>query len=149
MMRHAFFTLSTLALCARCASAGGGINLSWDDCGPYGSISRTFACNTNAGTNVIVCSAIAPVPMSQFIGMAATIELVADQPTLPSWWSLDAVTGCRGATPSALSIDLNFVAGPFNCRDLWAGNASGGLNYVSGGVAPNRARLRMVCAVPS
>ena len=135
-----------LVLATRTSHAGaGGLNLSWDDCGPYGSTTKTFACNTNAGSNAIVCSAIPPVAMPQFVAMAATIMFTADNVTLPPWWTFD---GCRGGfLPNPLSLDLNFVGGPFNCLDPWAGQASGGLNYTSGYSTPNNARFRMVCSV--
>jgi len=143
-MRRILPALSMLALLATAASAG-GINLSWDDCGTFGSISRSFACNSNAGFSSLIASAIAPTPMPQFVAMAGTIDLVTTQPTLPPWWSFDV--GCRAGPPSALSADFNFVTGPFNCHDVWAGQAAGGSNYQSGFAAPNRARMRVVCAV--
>jgi len=145
-MRRILLALSTLALLATTASAG-GINLSWDDCGTFGLLAKNFGCDTNLGSDALICSAVAPLPMPQFVAMAATIDLVANQATLPSWWTLE--TGCRTTPSPALSLDLNFVAGPFNCRDVWQGQAFGGLNYVSGFTQPNRARFRMVCAVPS
>jgi hypothetical protein len=137
-----------LAFAARASHAGaGGMNLSWDDCGVFGSVAKTFACDTNVGTNAIICSAIPPVPMPQFVAMGATIELEANGATLPSWWNFDV--GCRAGPPSALTIDFNFLGGPFNCHDAWGGQAIGGMNYESGFSGPNRARLRMVCAVAS
>jgi len=140
--------ITVFALCvSRVSHAAGGINLSWDDCGTFGSMAKTFGCDTNTGVNTLIASAIPPAPMPQFVAMAATILLAADQPTLPSWWNFDV--GCRASPTSAMETDFNFVGGPFNCHDAWAGGAYGGFNYESGFSGPNRARFRMVCAVPS
>lgn len=127
------------------ALAQGGINLSWDDCGTFGNEVRFFACDTNAGASVLYVSAIAPVPMPQLNGVEVVIDLFVSQPTISDWWQF-ASTGCHAL---ALSGQFNFTAGPFNCLDIWAGAAAGGINYAAGFGSPNRARLRGVAAIPS
>ena len=143
-MRRILLAVSALGLLVSTASAG-GMNLSWDDCGTYGSIIKSFACDSNVGFSSLIASAIAPVPMPQFVAMAGAITVVSTEPTLPPWWNFDV--GCRAGPPSALSADFDFVTGPFHCHDVWAGQASGGSNYQSNYSAPNRARMRVVCAV--
>ena len=140
-------SVACLALVARTAYAQGGINLSWGDCGTFGSVSRNFACDTNTGSNSMFASAVSPIPLGQFVGEESVLDLVTNQVTLSPWWTID-ISGCRG-NPSAMTSDFNFVTGPFNCADPWGGAASGGSDYQSGNPAPNRARIRVVSALAS
>ncbi len=134
-----------LALTAGIASAQGGINLSWSDCGTAGVQGKTFACTSNTLTGaIIVASAIAPVQMDQLNGQESELQLQVNQANLSNWWKLDTGTGCR----SAISASFDFTGGPFTCIDPWAGGASGGMNYVSGFGGPNRAQIRTICAIP-
>jgi len=135
--------------CVSCfvgTARAGGINLSWDDCGTFGSMTRNFACNTNTGFNSMIASAVSPIAMNQFDAASGVIDLVTNQPTISPWWTMDS-PGCRGGPPSAMSADFFFVTGPFSCLDPWGGAASGGSNYQSAYPAPNRARIRLVCAL--
>ena len=133
-----------LALSASLASAA-GINLSWNDCGLAGSATKAFACNTNTGASTMYGSFIPPAGMTALNGNEMVVDLQSGGAVLPQWWALNAA-GCTGRT-SALSPNFNFAAGPFSCVDFWAGQASGGSDYAIGFGAPNRARLRLVCAV--
>ncbi|MEO5618207.1 MAG: hypothetical protein ABIS67_10580 [Candidatus Eisenbacteria bacterium] len=126
------------------ASAQGGINLSWDDCGTFGTELKFFACDTNAGVSVLYVSAIPGVPLPQMNGVGIVIDIRTSQPALSDWWQM-GTGGCRAL---GITGQYNFAAGPFNCYDIWAGNAAGGLNYAAGFGAPNRARLRAVAAIP-
>jgi hypothetical protein len=122
-----------------------GINLSWDDCGSHGASNKTFACNSNVGSDVLVASFIPPDSISQFVGLYAELEVQVADATLPNWWSHG--TGlCRGTT--GLSVSFDFTAGPFSCTDAFTGQAVGGFAYDIGYLLPNQARLRVQCAVP-
>lgn len=127
------------------ASARGGINLSWNDCGIYGTELKFFACDTNAGTSALYVSAVAPVPMLQLNGVSIVIDLATSQPTLSNWWLMQ--TG--GSRTQSVVGQFNFAAGPFNCLDIWAGAAVGGVQYTSNFGGLNRARLRGAAAVPN
>ena len=130
-----------LALTASVSFAG-GVNLSWTDCGTFGTLQKNFACTSNNGVDAMVASAVAGQDMGQLNGHAAVIDLQTNQAALSAWWS---VGGCRLA--SAVSADFNFLSG-VNCLDPWAGQGAGGINYAPGFNAPNRARIRTVCAIP-
>ena len=134
-----------LALTAGIASAAGGINLSWNDCGAAGTASKTFACTSNTLTGAImVASAIAPVPMDQLNGEESEMLLQTNAAALSPWWHLET-GGCR----SALSASFDFTSGPFTCADVWTGNGAGGLSYDANYLgAPNRARIRTIGAIP-
>ena len=50
----------------------------------------------------------------------------------------------RTATPAA---NFDFTVGPFSCTDFWQGQAVGGIDYARQFDGPNRARIRVICAV--
>jgi len=131
-----------LALTAGIASAGpGGINLSWNDCGVFGGLQRNFACTSNSGANTMIASAITGVQMDQLNGQAGVLDMQTNQAALSNWW---LIGGCRLA--STMSADFNFLAN-VNCFDPWVGVAAGGVSYTAGFNAPNRARIRTICAI--
>jgi hypothetical protein len=134
-----------LALTASMASAQGGINLSWTDCGVAGLAAKTFACTNNSGSDILVVSAVSPAPMNQLVAAEIVIDLQSNQAVLSDWWSLTTGTGCR---PTSLSGLANFATLPGTCLDTWSGAASGGIDYTFQFGAPNRGRIRGVWAVP-
>jgi hypothetical protein len=135
-----------LALTAGIASAQGGINLGWGDCGPSPT-AKTFSCTTNTLTGAImVASAVAPVALDQLNGEESEFLLQTNAAALSNWWHIEA-GGCRGTT--AASVNFDFTGGPFTCADAWQGQAAGGMNYEANYLgAPNRARLRTIGAIP-
>lgn len=133
---------AALLLAPRIATAQGGINLSWGDCGAWGLAQRNFACNTNAGQNPMIASVITPQPMPRLNGMSGVIVLQTNQPTLSPWWDF---TGCR-ASPPALSMQLSFPTSG-NCIDPWGGAASGSVSYQFQFGVPNGARILASCSI--
>ncbi len=134
------------------AAAVGGMNLYWADCSPAGTIGKTSTCASNVGANILVASFAAPVAMTQLVGMEAVIDLTTDTDPAPPWWHMEPL-GCRVGVATG---SFDFTSGPFTCTDIWAGGASGGLDYAlppstpTTATAPttNHARVRLVCAVP-
>ena len=108
------------------AQNGGGLNLSWTDCGSAGTASRTFACTSNMLNATLILSAVSGTDMPQLNGMETVIYVQTNQASLPAWWHFES-GGCRG--PSALVLSEDFTAGPFTCLDAWAGQATGSLTY--------------------
>ena len=144
LLRRALF--GALLLVAFCSPAfaqfGGGINLSWDDCGSFGSSSKTFACDTNSGQDVLFGSAIAPEDLPQFLGVEVDMTVVIDGPTVSDWWRLDTsgTTGCRRG---AFTANSDFTAGPFHCGNPYGPAGTGIVDYSRPG-NPNQARLRLI-----
>ena len=133
-----------LALSASAALAA-GINLSYNDCGTFGTETRTFACNNNTGTNTTVASYVAPAGVNEFLSVESELEIQSDSATLPDWWKYKNAGTCRIA---ALTSSADFTAGPFNCADFWAGGATGSIaSYIVGYNGPNRAYCKLVWAV--
>lgn len=129
------------------AFAQGGINLSWTDCGSAGQRVKTFACDTNTGSQRMVASFVSPVPLDHFVGMEGVIDLCSMTPVLPAWWMMFVSGTCR---QNAISTSFDFTSGPFTCADPWLGQAAGGMDYTIGySWQFNSARIRTVCAVPA
>jgi hypothetical protein len=137
-----------LALSASLATAA-GINLAWDDCpapAGGGGIAKVFDCNSNSGAPFqLVGSFIPPAGIPEFLGISAQIDVTTNTPSLVDWWHHGS-TACRGNT--GLSTNFDFTSGPFSCVDFYFGSAAGGFAYDIGFGTPNRARLRIQCAVP-
>jgi len=136
-----------LALTAGMANAG-GLNLSWNDCGAFGTELRAATCLNNStpvNGGTIICSAIAPVVMDQLVAFTSVVDLQTTTAALNPWWLMGA-GGCRNG---AMSANVNFSTGPFNCADVWGGQASGGMVYIQppSSSAPNRARVKATFAV--
>lgn len=139
-----YATLLLLALLAGPVHAG-GINLSWNDCGTFGQPLATFACNTNTGVNRLYASFVSPVPLTQMVGMELRMDVMYNQATVPSWWTVQWSGGCRFGS---LNGNVDFLAGPNSCADPWAGAAFVGLAAQPGVPFPNRMLVRAVVAVP-
>jgi hypothetical protein len=124
--------------------AGGGLNLGWDDCGGQpASLNKTFACDTNLGSNTLVLSFVAPESLTALRACSAMMTIQSDGATLPAWWGLD--TGlCRST--SSLLMNANFTGGPFTCYDYWQGFAIGAPNMHA--PVGNRAQIEVVVALP-
>jgi hypothetical protein len=123
-----------------------GINLSWNDCGTFGTQNMTFDCLTNSGAPFsAVASFFPPAGVNNFLGISSQIDIFTDQANLPDWWK-HGTGQCRGTT--GLSISFDFTIGPFSCFDFYSGQAAGGSAYDSGFGSPARGRLRVQAAVP-
>ena len=148
MKRRAWlFAIAPLLFCGAPAMAA-GINLGWNDCpggGTYKLI-ETFACNTNVGVHTMVGSFVAPAGVQ----MVSANEVVIDIKTgpdfaLPDWWKMG--TGrCR---PTSLSSNFDFTGGPFSCHDYWQGGAIGAAQEDPPNGFDNRARIKMIMALPA
>jgi hypothetical protein len=141
-------SLLTLTCClARPAAAG--INLSWNDCGAFGSVSTPLLCTTNTGRITMMLSATPTGPIPQACAEESVIDLQTSGAVLSPWWDMRSGLGCR-STSCFASFDFTSFS---NCADPWLGQALGGLDYAdalsSGSFAPNRARIRTISAVPT
>ena len=137
-----------LALTASVVSAAPGTNLRWSAClGDGGLPNKSFACNTNTGTNSLSGSFEIGADILQANGLEIVIDLASAGTTLPAWWQFKNVGTCR-QTALAMSTSLSPLA--VNCADWAAGQATGGIGaYTVGGLGPNSARVKLVTAVPA
>ena len=135
--------LGLLLLAPAESFAQSGINLSWDDCGAFGTELKTFACNTNSGFDRLVVSAAVSPALPQVNGTQVTVALVTSGTTLSPWWHFEG-GGCRSTSLTGVQDFTQFSS----CYDLWQGVAEQGVLYTPGFYAPNAARMRGVAAIP-
>lgn len=130
----------------RAAIAQSEAHLSWDSCFADQWVeNKSFACNTNSGTHVLVGSYIAPAGVEQLTGNEVILDIRTEN-SIPDWWRLKTTGSCR---QTALSINFVPAAEVSNCRDPWAGGAAGGFGqyYVGFNGSPNRARITAAIGV--
>ena len=127
MCRHvpvAVLVCACSALARPALAAPAGYNVSWDDCGLAGSVNQIFACDTNAGSHLLVASFIAPPGIDSLIAIFADLEFRPGSGILPNWWSLASAGDCRAGS---LTAQFDF-SGRSACIDYWATHAIGGIN---------------------
>lgn len=133
--------IAALASCGTRAHAGGLISLSWDDCGAFGTQNRSFACDSNTGTHVLVGSFVSPAGLDSMNACAGIIDLQSACSTFPDWWSMSSGL-CRSGS---LGYSFDFTNGPGNCFDYWQGGTVGGTFMEV--PSANRSRIRLVCSL--
>ena len=135
-------------------AAAMGINFNWSQCYGDGPVTSNlaFACNTNTGSNTMVCSYVLSHDIAAVSGNEIVVDLAAPAVTLPPWWYVDDRGFCRFAVASGSipTLDGNAVYGGVGgCADYWAGAAQGGVAaYKVGLFGPNTARLILAFTVP-
>jgi hypothetical protein len=142
-----------VALCvvlgAATAHAQGAINLSWGDCGAYGTANRSFACDTNADSSLMVGTFAVDAGGPCFIGASCVIDVQVAGGSLPGWWYLKNPGSCRERSLVTLAP---FLHPEVTCADPAAGCGTPGVaTYTVGEGGPSRARIvtsySMPCAV--
>lgn len=142
------------SLLAAPALAADSLYLSWSRCHGegLGTELRTFACDTNAGSEEIVCSFKLETPIAQVSGNEIVLELLSMDDPLPAWWDLKDPGACR---QSSLSFDVTEDPGDVVCADWARGLSSGGIGFYGselGTIDPSltsrHRRMKIAVAVP-
>jgi len=133
------------------------LNLAWDQCLSEGGVShKYFACDTDAGYEVLVASFVPQAAMADFSGLTAVISgQTGDFAALPDWWQLYYSGACR---QTAVSCSFDFLSSPnVSCADPWQGIAVGGIGayYTAANPSPvdptpsNALQVKLLGALPS
>lgn len=141
--------LAVLALCcfATTAHAAQGMNLAWDACfGDGGVRNKTFACDTNTGSEQLYVSFQLDSAFSQVTGLELYL-LIATPAGLPgSWWQFRNTGTCR---QTALNVSSAPLVTGGACVDFWQGMAAGGVSgYIVNLNPVGMNRLLAVYALP-
>jgi len=147
MSRHLVHFASALAalMFAMPALAGPGLHLSWDHCAADGRVAnKAFACDTNAGSELLVLSFDPPEAKADVSGLELTVHIKSSSASLPEWWRFTAGT-CR---VTGMSYDLSpAVAG--TCEYPLSPNAAGGIGaFQPDWFGPGSLRILALAAVP-
>ena len=148
---HRMSVLGAVILAGLLASpvaAAPGLRLSWDHC--YGDgqvVNKSFACNTNAGSEVLDLSFESPIAAGDRVGVELTLHFASSDGTLPDWWHAFGTGGCRPTALAFTLIDPNSIACDQPIPEL--GGAGGIADLLPLQFSPAVWRLRAVAAVPS
>jgi len=132
-------------------SAGGasadGINLAWSQCpADGGTPCRAFACDTNAGADVINGSFVLSTMMQSVSGMEIVLDLYFSGGGVPEWWRFKNAGSCR-----LNSLTMSNAESPNSvCFDWSSGHSVSAVASYQVGVGgyPDWARLVLIAAVP-
>ena len=129
-------------------AAAPGLRLSWDHCYSDGQVvNKAFACNTNAGSDLLDLSFESPVAASDRIGIELTVHLTSSDGTLPAWWHVTGGGGCRTLSITQQLADANSLGCEQPLPDLGgAGGIASDLSQLA--ISPTVWRLRAAEAVP-
>src|SRR5262245_42568447 len=139
--------LLALASQAHAAPSAQGLGLRWNSCLLDGGVqNKSFACDVNTGTDVLVGSFKLGVDLANVSGNEIVLELASAGATLPAWWAFKNGGTCR---QGAMGFNLVQIASAPDCPEWGAGLTAGGIGaYVIGIRGPNTARLVAASAVP-
>jgi hypothetical protein len=129
-----------------------GLNLSWGDCGANGVLNEDFACNSNAGTHLLVGSFITPPGVTALTGQAAWLDMITAGSAMPAWWTFPPFAGsCRTASSFAGAYPGGTVGGA--CANYFGDNNCQGAHVhdypspAQGSSLPQTMRIRTVAAI--
>lgn len=140
--------LAVLALCcfATTAHAARGMNLRWDACFGGGGLSnRSFACDTNTGSEYLYVSFLSDTLAENITGIEGKIDFVPATGTLPSWWQLKNTGACR---PNTLTMSVAPGSESAGCSNTWGPDFATGFSYYNLSM-DGAMRLEFVSAVPT
>jgi len=129
-------------LLASAALAAPGLRLSWDHCAADGLVAnKAFACDTNAGSQILVGSFELAAPVPFVTGLEMAMDFASTSDAVPAWWQFVDAANCRS---TALTLPPVPPIGTSACIDLLGDTAAGGLgSYTTGLDGPNIARLTL------
>ena len=105
------------------ALAETGLHLSWDHCAADGRVAnKAFACDTNAGSELLVFSFDPPEAKNDVVGLEITVHIKSSSASLPEWWRFATGT-CR---VTGMSYDFSPAAAG-GCEYPLSSNAGGGI----------------------
>jgi hypothetical protein len=102
--------------------AHAGLHLRWNAC--YGEAAaaenRTFACDTNSGSELLVASYELPDTVTGVVGITCNFRLLDERDLDPSWWVFKTPGSCRqNSLTLAIAPDPSWSA----CTDVSGGTA--------------------------
>ena len=146
MKKVSLLCTALLMLAATMAHAG-GLNMSWGACTEDGgAANKNFACTSNSGSNVLVCSFEPTLTNNGTTnGNAVIVDLQSASDPLPAWWNVNgAGSACRG---NVVTVNSTISPSAVNCFDEFSGGETIGLGgyFIT---ATNKARIKIAGAVP-
>jgi len=143
-VRTPLLACSILLLAA--ASAGASeTHIRWNACyGDGGVLNRDFACDTNTGSEQLVCTFTLTEPVPGVWQTKAFVNMAFAGSTLPAWWQFVTVGTCRAGSLSARNAPPSTAVA---CVDWADGSRDGLLSYGSTLLGPNSSQIGVVSPV--
>jgi hypothetical protein len=104
---------------------------------------QNFACDSDAGSHLLVGSFYPPTAVNQVTRVSAQIDMASSSAALPAWWQFSS---CRTG-----SLGVNATADPLNlaCEDWSVGLASASVtSFTVNTHGANTARISLTATVP-
>ena len=146
--RIATIALLLLAGLSTLASAGGTVKMRWDSCwGDAGVMNKSFACNVNTGSNLLVASLVPDHAMLGVSDLEPRVDLTFARGSLPEWWKFRATGTCR---TNSLNVSSTPPLAAVACENWSDGSAvSGIINYSLAPFFPGKTSAQIVSGMTS
>lgn len=148
-MRKALSVSGLLLLLVAPLAHAGNVSMRWNKCYGEGTgvANRSFSCDTNVGSELLVGSFIYSAPLNDVIQLDAIVDLAASSASLPAWWQFTGGSVCRG---TSLSADINFDGSNLACSDWTDGfGPEAAISYTAGVRGANTARALISASIPT
>jgi hypothetical protein len=147
-MRKALSVSGLLLLLVAPLAHAGNVSMRWNKCYGEGTgvANRSFTCDTNSGSELLVGSFIYSAPLADVVQVDAIVDLAASSASLPAWWQFTGGSVCRS---TSLSADINFDPSNLACSD-WADGLApiAGMSYSAGVRSANTSRVLVSASIP-
>src|SRR5262245_27057126 len=132
-MKRVSSLVAALICIASSARSAPGLKLAWSSCQgeQTGSSNRTFACDTNSGSELLVLSFESSGDLEHVVANVIVMDVLSQAPAMPAWWDFRNLGSCR---TNSLQFNTTFDANNVVCRDWALGASTGGISaYIQGG----------------
>jgi len=112
-VRGALVIMAVLALAVP-ERADAGLRIAWDHCGDAGASTKSFACSSNAGSDVLVISFLPSSPIPKLAHADVWVNVCFASNGLPAWWQVLGVSSCRLG-----SLTITGTSPSDGCEQAW------------------------------
>ena len=134
-----------LVILAAGVASASGTHIRWNACfGDGGAANRDFACNTNTGSEQLVCSFTLSAPVDSVYQIAAAVNLSFAGGSVPPWWQFRTVGSCRAASLGSTTVSAPTASA---CIDWADGLGDGFVTYRPALYAPYISQIEVLAPI--
>jgi len=135
----------SLLLLAAASALASETHIRWNACfGDGGALNRNFACDTNTGSEQLVCTFTLTEPIPEVWQMDARVNMAFAGSTLPAWWQFVTTGSCRAGSLSSRNVP---PATAVACVDWTDGTRDALLSYHPILFGPNLTQIEVVSPI--
>ena len=110
-------------------------------------VNKTFACNINTGSNILVASLVPDRPVLGVSDLESRVDLTFAGGSVPDWWRFRTTGTCR---TSSLNVATTPPASAVACQDWAVGSALAGItSYTLNAFQLGKASVQIVSGLTS